>query len=101
MSWKPEVLVEGKWSPNGLAFDTEEECDRYGRELLSRWFVPTDSRSVESTEPVNYRYTPAGIERIEEPMIVFEVEGVDGRGAILYSDGCYVVSELEPEEEAV
>lgn len=66
MSWKPEVLVEGKWSGNGLVFETQEECDRYGRDLLARWFVPTDSRSLESDEPANYRYTPAGPERIEE-----------------------------------
>jgi hypothetical protein len=70
MSWKPEVLVEGKWSPNGLAFATEEECDRYGISLLARWFVPTASRSVESTELVNYRYTPAGIERVEEGVAI-------------------------------
>jgi hypothetical protein len=25
-SWKPEVLVEGKWSTNGLRFGTQTEA---------------------------------------------------------------------------
>jgi hypothetical protein len=54
MSWKPEVFADGSWSGNGLAFATKEESDLWGRDLLMRWFVPTDSRSVESDEPVNY-----------------------------------------------
>ncbi len=54
MSWKPEVFVDGSWSGNSLAFATKEEADRWVRDLLMRWFVPSDSRSVESDEPVNY-----------------------------------------------
>lgn len=65
-SWAPEVLVEGKWSGNGLRFETREECEQYGRDLLARWFVPVDSRAVESSDPPNYRLGPAGVERIEE-----------------------------------
>lgn len=53
-SWVPEVLVEGKWSGNGLRFATKDEAELWGRDLLSRWFVPTDSRAVESEDPVNY-----------------------------------------------
>lgn len=56
MSWKPEVFLEGKWSCNGLVFATEKEAADNARDLLMRWFVPTDSRAVESTDPVNYRY---------------------------------------------
>ena len=55
MSYKPEVFVEGKWAGNGLRFATEEEALESGRELLSRWFVPTDYRATESDDPVNYR----------------------------------------------
>jgi hypothetical protein len=55
MSWKPEVLVDGAWSGNGMAFETKEEAERWGLDLLARWIVPRDSRAVESDEPVNYR----------------------------------------------
>lgn len=54
-SWAPEVLVEGKWSGNALRFATEEEAAHWANALLLRWFVPTDSRAVPSTDPVNYR----------------------------------------------
>lgn len=64
MSWAPEVFVEGKWSGNAVRFATEDEAKRWGRDLLLRWFVPTDSRAVASTDPVNYRMLPDG--RIEE-----------------------------------
>ncbi len=56
MSWKPEVFLEGKWSQNALVFATEKEAADNARDLLMRWFVPTDSRAVESTDPVNYKY---------------------------------------------
>jgi len=64
MSYAPEVFLEGKWSGNALRFATELEADAYGRDLLMRWFVPTDSRAVPSTDPVNYRRHEDG--RIEE-----------------------------------
>ena len=54
-SWAPEVFLEGKWSGNGLRFATKEEAEKWGADLLMRWFVPTDSRAVESDDPVNYR----------------------------------------------
>lgn len=59
-SWAPEVLVEGKWSGNAIRFATKEEAELYGLDLLGRWFVPTDSRAVGSTDPVNYRRLAAG-----------------------------------------
>jgi len=55
MSYKPEVFAEGEWYGNGLCFATFDEADRWGHDLLFRWFVPTDSRVVESDEPVNYK----------------------------------------------
>ncbi len=73
MSWAPEVQVEGKWSGNALRFATEEEALQYGRDLLMRWFVPTDYRAVTSGDPANYRILPGG--RIEAiPPVVFKVE---------------------------
>lgn len=56
MSWKPEVLVNDKWCQNGLVFATEQEAADSASDLLSRWYVPTDSRAVEVDEPVNYSY---------------------------------------------
>jgi hypothetical protein len=54
MSFKYEVEVDGKFSGNAVRFATEEEADQGGRELLSRWFVPTGYRVVESDDEVNY-----------------------------------------------
>jgi hypothetical protein len=65
MSWKPQVFVEGKWAGNALVFATKEEAEQNGRDLLMRWFVPTDSRAIESTDPVNYSYVNGRLERVE------------------------------------
>ena len=53
-----EVCVEGKWASNACVYATKEEAEAAGRELLSRWFVPTDSRAVEYTgeDEVNYTF---------------------------------------------
>ena len=56
MSFKMEVLVQGTWSTNSCVYATKEEAEAAGVELLSRWFVPSDSRAVESTEKVNYHF---------------------------------------------
>jgi hypothetical protein len=66
-NWKPEVFLEGKWSCNALVFATKEEAEQNARDLLMRWFVPTDSRAVESTDPVNYSYVGRILTRIETP----------------------------------
>ena len=54
-SYACEVCVEGKWATNALRFATAEEARMHGRELLSRWFVPTDYRATPSEDPVNAR----------------------------------------------
>ena len=51
MKYKMEVKVLGKWSTNACVYETMEEAEKAGRELLMRWFVPTDSRGVEYTGP--------------------------------------------------
>lgn len=61
MSWKPEVLVQGKWSRNGLVFETEAEARDNARDLMMRWFLVDDSRAVEVDETVNYRYIGGGL----------------------------------------
>ena len=55
MNWKMEVLTSS-WNSNACVYATEKEALEAGRELLGRWFVPTDYRAVESTDPVNYKF---------------------------------------------
>jgi len=55
-SWKPEVLVDGKWATNALRFATEEEAFGSMMMLRMRWWVPTDGRATESEDPINYRH---------------------------------------------
>lgn len=64
MGYKAEVLAEGKWTGNGMVFATKKEAEDYGRDLLARWFVPTDSRAVQVNEPVNYSYTDRQLVRL-------------------------------------
>ena len=56
MGWKTEVLSEGSWAGNSLVFATEQEAKDYGKELLSRWFVPEKSRAIQTSFPVSYTF---------------------------------------------
>ena len=58
MSFKPEVIADasGKWAGNALRFATREEAEANVQDLMMRWFAVTETRVVESDEPVNYRY---------------------------------------------
>jgi hypothetical protein len=55
MSFKSEVYT-GTWSHNDLRFATKEEAEASGKELLTRWYTPTDSRAIESSDPVRHRF---------------------------------------------
>jgi hypothetical protein len=57
-SWKPEVIADssGKWCGNQLRFATKKEAEQNVADLASRWFSVTETRVVESDEPVNYTY---------------------------------------------
>jgi hypothetical protein len=59
-SWAPEVIADssGKWCGNGLRFATKEEAEANVRDLSFRWILVRDTRVVESTDPVNYRWDP-------------------------------------------
>lgn len=48
--FKTEVLVAGAWSSNGIVWPDKESAEKAGKDLLSRWFVPTDSRAVPTDE---------------------------------------------------
>jgi hypothetical protein len=60
VSYKPEVTTNNgiEWSGNALRFATEEEAALYVRDLMMRWFSVTDTRVVESEDPVNYVWDP-------------------------------------------
>jgi hypothetical protein len=62
-SWKTEVctMYQGQksWASNALRFATKIEAEKAGVELLSRWYVPIDSRAAESNDPVNYVFDDA------------------------------------------
>lgn len=56
MSWKTEVYT-GTWNHSAVRLATKEEAEAYGRELLSRWTLPTASRAVDTgDDPVNSRF---------------------------------------------
>lgn len=58
MSFAPEVIADrsGKFCGNSLRFATREEAEKNVADLAARWFLVTDTRVVESTDPVNYAY---------------------------------------------
>ena len=58
MSYAPEVIADnsGKWAGNALRFATKEEAESNVRDLANRWFSVRETRVVESTDPVNYRW---------------------------------------------
>ena len=56
MAFKYGMIVDGKAGFNSVAFATEEEANDAGRELMSRWFVPTGWEVVETDDAVNYTF---------------------------------------------
>ncbi len=59
-SFKPEFLVGGTWSANGMAFATETEALAWANYKMSRWYVPEACRAVPATAAVNYAWTASG-----------------------------------------
>jgi hypothetical protein len=66
MSFKPEVIADasGKWCGNALRFATREEAAANVQDLMMRWFAVTETRVVESDDPVNYRYVDGRLESL-------------------------------------
>lgn len=66
MSWIPEVIADstGNFCGNGLRFATKEEAEANVRDLMMRWFAVRETRVVESTDPVNYKWTDKGLEKV-------------------------------------
>lgn len=69
MSFKPEVQTDGtgQWYGNALRFATREEAEANVADLMGRWLLVHNTRVVEIDDPVNYRWTDAGLQRIEGP----------------------------------
>lgn len=57
-SWKPEVIADSsdKWCGNAIRFATREEADAYNDDFMRRWISVRGWRSIESSDPVNYRW---------------------------------------------
>jgi len=66
MAWKPEVEVDGKFSRNGLVFETKEEAEANAQNLMDRWLLVTGCRAVEVNEKPNYRWVDGKLDRIIE-----------------------------------
>ncbi len=68
MSWAPEVQADGagihKWSGNGLRFATKKEAEAWVYGLSLRWLLVTDTRVVESSDPVNYAFVNGNLESV-------------------------------------
>jgi hypothetical protein len=57
MSWRPEVQTAGngdRWSGNALVFASRAEALDYVEDLMFRWTAVTDTRAVETDEPVTH-----------------------------------------------
>jgi hypothetical protein len=47
---------ESDWSRNSCVFASHGEAESAGKELLSRWFVVSEYRVVETFKSANYRF---------------------------------------------
>ncbi len=68
MSYKVVVTAIGEATPsyNALRFETSEEADGYGYDLMCRWFGMDSYKIEESDEPVTYRFQNQTLERIDD-----------------------------------
>ena len=58
MSYAPQVKTgtDPKWYGNALRFSTEKEAKANVLNLMSRWIAVVDTRTVVSSDPVNYAW---------------------------------------------
>lgn len=58
VSYAPEVIADasGKWCGNALRFATHGEAEANVKNLAGRWMSVRETRVVESTDTVNYRW---------------------------------------------
>jgi hypothetical protein len=67
VSYAAEVIADssGKFCGNGLRFATEAEAESYVADLAWRWTLVTETRVVESADPVNYAWVDGAPVRVE------------------------------------
>lgn len=67
MSWAPEVVADssGEFCGNSLRFATKEEAEANAHDLMMRWMLVTDTRAVESSDPVNYAWKDGRLEAVK------------------------------------
>jgi hypothetical protein len=78
MSWKSEVIVNneagGNWRSNRLRFATTSEAHNYVRDLAGRWSMVTETRVVETDDPVTYRYIGGELLAVVQLLVHHDVE---------------------------
>ena len=57
-SYQSGMIIPGesKIGTNGVYYATEKEAWEAGKELMSRWFIPSDHTMIESDKAANYRF---------------------------------------------
>ena len=53
MGWKTQVFADAEWVGNGVVWPDKASAECAGRDLLSRWTVPSAYRTVETTDKPN------------------------------------------------
>jgi hypothetical protein len=66
VSYAPEVLVEGRWSCNGLRFATLQEAEASALNLMMRWTLVRDARATETSDPVNYAWVDGQLQALQQ-----------------------------------
>lgn len=58
VSYAPQVIADnsGQWCGNSLRFATREEAESNVQDLFMRWTLVRETRVIETSDPVNYRY---------------------------------------------
>lgn len=66
-SYAAEVIADnsGKFCGNALRFATKEEAEAYAKDLMGRWTLVREWRTVESQDAVNYKWADGRASRIE------------------------------------
>lgn len=59
-SYAPQVQVNGRpeWAGNALRFATVQEAEANVHDLMMRWLSVTDTRVVETDDPVTHQWLP-------------------------------------------
>ena len=59
MSFQSEVSTGGEFATNACRYATALEAEQAGMEFMLRWWAVKETRVIESSDPVNYRFDTA------------------------------------------